>query len=211
MSQTDKILMGSIGLCGLILTAAGFFLAHQSWRAERAAATLDLYSGLSDSPETPVWMAQIKSDLAPPRDARMWELEAERRLRANGLSDSKAAFQFLRQAQNLAPARPSIRMRQAYLALREPQSTGEFNRYYIDWYTLAPHDTTMQVWRMTIAAAGWERLTPQARLMALADAEDLCLRWGRAKTLEIAGSGGTAPQLATTLRLEREKAKCTLP
>ncbi len=203
--------MGSISLCGLILAVAGSFLAHQSWRAERAAAILDLYSGLSDSPETPVWMAQIKSDLAPPRDARILELEAERRLRANGLSDSKAAFKLLHQAQDLAPARPSIRMRQAYLALREPQSTGDFNRYYAQWYTLAPHDTTLQVWRMTIAAAGWDRLTPQARMMALADAEDLCLRWGRAKTLEIAGSGGAAPQLATALRLEREKAKCTLP
>jgi hypothetical protein len=211
MARTDKILMGSISLCGLILALAGSFLAHQSWRAERAAATLDLYSGLSDSPETPVWMAQIKSDLAPPRDARILELEAERRLRANGLSDSKAAFKLLHQAQGLAPARPSIRMRQAYLALREPQSTGDFNRYYAQWYTLAPHDTTLQVWRMTIAAAGWDRLTPQARLMALADAEDLCRRWGRAKTLEIAGSGGAAPKLATALRLEREKAKCTLP
>lgn len=210
MAQT-RILAVCIGLVGSFLTSSGLFLAYQSWRAERAATTIDLFSGMPDSPDAPVWLAQAKFDLAPPRDARMWELEAERRLRANGLSDSKAAFQLLHKAAALAPARPSIRMRLTYLALREPETAEDFNRYFTQWYKLSPHDTTMQVWRLTIAAAGWERLDPNARLLALADAEDLCLRWGRAKTLEIAGTGGPAARLATALRLEREKQKCPQP
>jgi hypothetical protein len=206
MSRSDH-LIGIVGTGGAVILLAGAFLSLQSWRGERAAATLDLFSGLPDAKDAKTWLAQVKSDLSAPRDARMWELEAERITRANGLSDSKAALAALERAQSLAPARPSIRMRQAYLALRQPGTVPSFNSHYKSWHQLAPHDTTMQVWRMTIAAAGWDRLDPQSRLLALADAEDLCLRWGRQKTIEIASGGGTAPQLATALRLEREKNK----
>jgi hypothetical protein len=207
MSRIDN-LVGIIGAGGAAILLAGAFLSFQSWRGERAAATLDVYSGLPEAREAKTWLAQIQSDLSAPRDARMWELEAERIIRANGLSNAKAAQAALEKAQAMAPARPSIRMRQTYLALRQPETAQSFNAYYAKWHQLAPHDTTMQVWRLTIAAAGWDRLDPQSRQMALADSEDLCLRWGRKKTIEIASGGGAAPQLATTLRLERQKNKC---
>lgn len=202
--------IGTIGITtiGTALVIAGSFLAFQSWRGERAAIGLDIYAGLALGPSAKAKMDQAAFDLKEPRDARLWELEADRLIKLNIDANATAAREALRRARQLAPMRPSIRMRETYLALRKPEKPDKFNDLFLAWYRLAPHDVTLQDWRLSIAAAGWARLAPEARLLALADAENLCMRWGRQKTLDFVAAAGQGAALATALRLERAKQKC---
>jgi hypothetical protein len=202
--------ISTIGIAsvGTLLAIAGSFLAFQTWRSERAAISLDLYVALAKGPVAQAKMNQAILDLKQPRDARLWELEADRLLKLDLDGNAAAARAALNQARDLAPMRPSIRMRETYLALRMPESPDTFNDYFMAWYKLSPHDVTIQDWRLSIAAAGWNRLSPEARLLALADAEDLCMRWGRARTIDFVNAIANAPALATAFRLERVKQKC---
>lgn len=193
---------------GTMLFISGGFLAFQTWRAERAAIGIDLYSGLANDTMAKARMDQAALELKEPRDARLWELEADRLIKLNLDENAAAARRALGLARELAPMRPSIRMREAYLALRKPESPDTFNGLFVSWYKLAPHDVTIQDWRLSIAAAGWSRLSSEARVMALADAEALCMRWGRQRTVEFVGAVAQGPAIATALRLERVKQKC---
>lgn len=205
-----SVRVGVIGIAsiGTLLTSAGGFLAFQTWRSERAAIGLDIYAGLAKGPTAQAKMDQAALDLKQPRDARLWELEADRLLKLDLDANAAAAQQALNHARQLAPMRPSIRMRETYLALRKPQSLDTFNDLFTAWHRLAPHDVTLQDWRLSIAAAGWDRLGPAARLLALSDAENLCRRWGRKRTVEFVRVVAPRPALATALRLERVKQKC---
>lgn len=202
--------VGVIGIAsiGTIVAIAAGFLAFQTWRSERAAIGLDIYAGLAKGPTAQAKMDQAALDLKQPRDARLWELEADRLLKLNLDANAAAAREALSYARQLAPMRPSIRMRETYLALRKPQSPDTFNHLFISWHKLSPYDVTIQDWRLSIAAAGWNRLSPEARLLALSDAEGLCLRWGRKRTIDFVGAVAPDPALATALRLERVKQKC---
>jgi hypothetical protein len=197
-----------IATIGTALVLGGSFLAFQTLRGERAAIGLDIYAGLDMGPIAQARMEQAAFDLKEPRDARLWELEADRLLKLNLQDNATSARVALKRAREMAPMRPSIRMRETYLALRKPESPDTFNDLFMSWYKLAPYDVTIQDWRLSIAAAGWDRLGPEARLLALADAESLCMRWGRPKTIEFVGTFGQGPALATALRLERIRQKC---
>ena len=207
MSRTEY-LNGSIALVGLAISAAGCFFTYQSWRAERAAIGLDLYASLPPGATAQAAMSRAAYDLRLPRDARLWELEADRLLKMGLEENADSARAALRRARLLAPMRSSIRMRETYLALRKPESAESFNEHFLDWHLLSPHDTTMQNWRLAIAASGWAQLDPKARDRALSDAEDLCLRWGKQRTVQFVNSSGADAGLATALRLERVKQKC---
>jgi hypothetical protein len=197
-----------IASIGTGLTLLGFFLAFQTWRSERAAIGLDVYAGLAKGPNAKAKMDQARTDLKPPRDARLWELEADRLMKLDLERNAVAVRDALSHARDLAPMRPSIRMRETYVALRQSESPDMFNDLYMSWYKLAPHDVTNQDWRLSIAASGWDRLGPEARRMALADAEDLCMRWGAKRTIEFVATVAPGPALAAALRLERVKQKC---
>ena len=202
--------VGVIGIAsiGTILAFAAGFLAFQTWRSERAAIGLDIYAGLAKGPTAQAKLDRAALDLRQPRDARLWELEADRLLKLNLDSTAAEAREALNHARHLAPMRQSIRMRETYLALRKPQSPDSFSDLFISWNKLAPYDVTIQDWRLSIAAAGWNRLSPEARLLALSDAEGLCMRWGRKRTIDLVRAFAPDPALATALRLERVKQKC---
>lgn len=207
MRSRVVIIIGIVSF-GTILTFAGSFLAFQTWRAERAAIGLDLYAGLPKGPIAQAKMDQAALDLKQPRDARLWELEADRLIKLNLEANAEAARVALNKARQLAPMRASIRMRETYLALRNPQSPDRFNELFKSWHQLAPYDVTTQDWRLSIAAAGWNRLDPEARLLALLDAEAQCMKWGRKRTIEFVSDIAPSAALATALRLERVKQKC---
>lgn len=207
MRHTEVGIISIAGI-GTLLFLVGSFLAFQTWRGERAAIGIDLYTGLNSDPIAQMRMKQVAIDLKGPKDARLWELEADRLIKLDIDANAAKAREALSQAKQLAPMRQSIRMRETYLALRKPQSPDTFSELFKSWYRLAPHDVTIQDWRLSIAAAGWRRLTPETRQLALADAEALCMRWGRKRTIEFVGMAGPEPVLATALRLERVKQKC---
>jgi len=207
LSRAENLKIG-IAVVGLAISAFGCFFTYQSWRAERAAIGLDLYASLPLGATAQAAMSRATYDLRLPRDARMWELEADRLLKISLEENATSARVALRRARLLAPMRSSIRMRETYLALRKPESGTSFNQHFLEWHRLSPHDTTMQDWRLAIAASGWTRLEPEARDRALNDAEDLCLRWGKQRTIQFVNSSGSEAGLATALRLERVKQKC---
>lgn len=207
MRDTKLFIVWIAGI-GTVLFIGGVFLAFQTWRSERAAIGIDIYAGLADGPTAKSKMDQAAIDLKEPRDARLWELEADRLLKLNLNGNATAAREALNQARQLAPMRPSIRMRETYLALRKPETPDRFNDLFVQWYKLAPYDVTLQDWRLSIAMAGWNRLNSEARRLALSDAEALCMRWGRQRTIEFVAAAGQGPSLATALRLERVKQKC---
>lgn len=207
MSRTEY-LKGGIVVVGLAISAAGCFFTYQSWRAERAAIGLDLYASLPPGAAAQSAMSRATYDLRRPRDARLWELEADRLLKISLEENAASARVALKRARSLAPMRSSIRMRETYLALRKPESAKSFNEHFLEWHRLSPHDTTLQDWRLAIAAAGWVQLNPDARDRALSDAEDLCLRWGSQRTIRFVTSSGAEAGLATALRLDRMKQKC---
>ena len=207
LSRTEY-LKGSIAVVGLAISAAGSFFTYQSWRAERAAIGLDLYASLPPGATAQAAMSRATYDLRLPRDARLWELEADRLLKISLEENAASARAALTRARLLAPMRSSIRMRETYLALRKPESESSFNEHFLEWHRLSPHDTTMQDWRLAIAASGWVKLNPEARDRALSDAEDLCLRWGKQRTIQFVNGTGADAGLATALRLERDKQKC---
>ena len=189
-------------------SAVAVFQYYQSYRAEVAAVSLDLFAGLPNSPVARARFAATRDQLALPRDARLWELEAERRLRLGGPNAIDSAADALAVAAQKSPVRSSIRMRQAYVASRLKTAGADMSRRIEQWYEVAPHDVSMQTWRVTLAAREWANLRPQARLLIMQDAEDLCVRLGSARVIEMFGEGGGEPRMAAALRLSRTDTKC---
>lgn len=206
---TQTLLPNFIGVVSVICAIMGGFFYHQSARGEAAAVNLDLYAGLPNSPVARARFKATRDQLALPRDARLWELEAERRLHLGGHNAIESAADALAVAALKSPARSSIRMRQAYVASRLTTAGADMSRRIEQWYEVSPHDMSMQEWRVALAAREWASLRPQARLLIMQDAEDLCLRFGRARVVEMFGQGGGEPRVAAALRLARTSITCS--
>jgi hypothetical protein len=198
----------AVGLLGGLCSAFGGFQYYQSYRGEVAAISLDLHASLPDAPLARARFVATRQQLAQPRDARLWELEAERLLRLGGPQALENAADALTLAAKKSPVRSSIRMRQAYVASQLKSAGADMSTRIEQWYEIAPHDLSMQSYRVALASRAWQDLRPQARLLIMQDAEDLCIRYGKQQVIDMFGEGGAEPRTAAALRLSRVGSKC---
>lgn len=190
-----------IGTAALVAVTAGF-LAWQTFRAERAAEMIDMpifpigQQGYED------W---VLNQLKEPRDARMWDVLSSYQASRGQLA---AAIESSQKSVAMAPAQPWARMRLSLYFAQIGADPARLNQSLNDWYATAPHGGQTQAWRLAIASAKWDALTPKTRALALLDAEDVCVQSGLKRTLDLAQKGQITAFAAIKSRLERISRPC---
>ncbi|MEN9873134.1 MAG: hypothetical protein RL186_31 [Pseudomonadota bacterium] len=203
--QTGPLTLSFIAAC---FAAAASFLAWQSLRAEAAAVRLDVYKSQRDNPLAIQQLAATQALLAEPRDARLLELESVRLQRLGDKMALREAAALAARAIDQAPARPTLRMHEAFVLAQLNASDALLNQRLTVWHNLAPHDGVTQPWRLALGSSIWSKLGPATRGLLLSDAEDVCVRSGKKRTLDLAQVGQPSARLAIALRLERMARAC---
>jgi hypothetical protein len=125
--------------------------------------------------------------------------------RAQRLADARRR---LDEAAQAAPARATVRMHGAFAAAAAGDLT-QMDARIRTWHAVAPHDGATQPWRLALAVAHWEALSPPARALALADLEDVCVRSGEVRARELVDAHGVeTARMAATIRLARRTRPC---
>ena len=194
-------------LTGLFVIPA-VFLASLSMRADAATLGLEVFKAQPDNPLAQDRFKDVEALLAPPRDVRLLELESVR-LQRMGTPDAlqKAAI-LTKEAIAAAPARPTLRMHDAFVLAQLGTWDMVFAEKLQVWHELAPHDGSTQPWRLALGLNKWDAMSPSVRTLLLDDAEDVCVRSGKKRTLELAQIGTPSAQMALGLRLGRMKREC---
>jgi hypothetical protein len=214
----QKMLPMVLGLGFVVFSASGF-LGWQSARAESAGPRLDVFLRQPNNEAALTQFAAVRRMLDAPRDARLWELEAVRLLNYHQIapklglpvgSEAVRAYGSALRAIQLAPARPTLRMRAAFASVAYGGPDDELNQRIQDWHAVAPHHGATQAWRLALAVRQWDRLTPQSRALILADSEDVCVRSGARRTLELVRQGADSAYFAISSRLARMTRTCTV-
>lgn len=194
-------------LTGLFVIPA-VFLASLSMRADAASLGLEVFKAQPDNPLAQDRFKDVEALLAPPRDVRLLELESVR-LQRMGTPDAlqKAAI-LTKEAIAIAPARPTLRMHDAFVLAQLGTPDLVFAEKLQVWHELAPHDGSTQPWRLALGLNKWDAMSPSVRTLLLDDAEDVCVRSGKKRTLELAQIGTPSAQMAVGLRLGRMTREC---
>ncbi len=194
-------------LTGLFVIPA-VFLASLSMRADAASLGLEVFKAQPDNPLAQDRFKDVEALLAPPRDARLLELESVR-LQRLGTADARQKAAILtKEAIAAAPARPTLRMHDAFILAQLETPDLVFAQKLQVWHELAPHDGATQPWRLALGLSKWDAMSPSVRTLLLDDAEDVCVRSGKKRTLELAQIGSPSAQMALGLRLGRMTRAC---
>jgi hypothetical protein len=212
VEEASGVRVGSSVAILLCLTSLFFsvFLSWQSFRAIEAASRIDgARSSKSQWPVLNGVLQKVTLDelLAEPRNARLWEVVSTQ---SSAQSAPAEALNETKMAIALSPAQAWPRMRATYLIAQSSQSDDVLNKAFADWHKVAPHDGSTQPWRLLLAAAYWDRISPANRSKALNDAEDVCVRSGRQRTQKLVGRGLPSASLAVSSRLGRMSRTCVV-
>lgn len=207
MKIVSPIPLSIATLTGTFVICAAF-LGSQSARADMASTRLDVYRAQPDNPAAKTQFEATQALLAEPRDSRLMELESVRLQRIGTPQALREAALLTQQALVETPARPTLRMHDAFVLARLNADGALFSQKILDWHSSAPHDGLTQPWRLALALTRWDVLTPEVRAVVLDDAEDVCVRSGLKRTRELAQFGQPAARLAVGLRLGRMERAC---